>query len=161
PLLTLGVLVLIAAVASGPLARRISLPIERLTDAVRRFGGGDLSARVGWHKLQARGSGDHRPPRGFPHHHHHHRRMPDEIEQLTPQFDEIAERLERLVRGQKELLPNVSHELRSPLARMRVALELLPRDPAAQARVRDIELDLEELDRLIEDVLTTSRLEAS
>jgi signal transduction histidine kinase len=145
PLLTLAVLMLIASVASGPLARRISLPIERLTDAVRRFGAGDLSARVRW------------PQRRRLRHPH----APDELEQLTRAFDEMAERIERLVRGQKELLANVSHELRSPLARMRVALELLPRDPATQTRLRDLEGDLGELDRLIEDVLTTSRLDAS
>src|SRR6185312_6027176 len=65
-----------------------------------------------------------------------------------------------LVKGQKELLANVSHELRSPLARIRVALELLPRDAKNEARLRDVEADLIELDRLIEDVLTTTRLGA-
>ena len=50
----------------------------------------------------------------------------DEIAELTRAFNEMAERVERLVRGQKELLANVSHELRSPLTRMRMALALLP-----------------------------------
>ncbi len=149
PLATLLVLMMIAGVASGPLARRISLPIERMTDAVRRFGAGDLSARVG---LQQR-----RPHRHGRRHHH----LPDEIEQLTGAFNEMAERIQRMVSGQKELLANVSHELRSPLARMRVALELLPRDAKNEKRLLDVEADLVELDRLIEDVLTTSRLEAS
>lgn len=143
PLLTLAVLVLIAGVASGPLARRISLPIERMTAAVRRFGEGDLSARV------------QPPPRWRRHH------RGDELTELTRAFNEMADRIERLVRGHKELLANVSHELRSPLARIRVALELLPRDAANEARLRDVEADLGELDRLIEDVLTTSRLEAA
>jgi signal transduction histidine kinase len=73
----------------------------------------------------------------------------------------MADRIERLVRGQKELLANVSHELRSPLARIRVALELLPQNAEGEARVRDVVGDLEELNRLIEDILTTSRLEAT
>src|SRR5262249_60171500 len=72
----------------------------------------------------------------------------------------MAERIERLVRGQRELLANVSHELRSPLARVRVALELLPRTPETEARFADVVADLEELDRLIDDVLTTARLDS-
>jgi signal transduction histidine kinase len=146
PVVLLGVVMLIAGVASGPLARRISAPVEQLTAAVRRFGEGDLSARV--------------PPlRGFLHFRRRHR-PPDELEQLTRAFNEMAERIETLVRGQKELLANVSHELRSPLARIRVALELLPRDAKNEARLKDVEADIVELDRLIEDVLTTTRLGA-
>ena len=57
----------------------------------------------------------------------------DEIVELTRAFNEMAERVERLVSGQKELLANVSHELRSPLARIRMALALLPRDGARDA----------------------------
>ena len=147
PVVLIGVIMLIAGVASGPLARRISAPVERLTSVVRRFGEGDLTARV-------------TAPSGFWHRHRRHR-PPDELEQLTVAFNEMAERIEMLVRGQKELLGNVSHELRSPLARIRVALELLPRDAKNAARLRDVEADLIELDRLIEDVLTATRLEAS
>jgi signal transduction histidine kinase len=73
----------------------------------------------------------------------------------------MAERVQRLVHGQQELLANVSHELRSPLARIRVALALLPQDGGSEARLRDIETDLAELDRLIENVLTTARLDAT
>jgi two-component system OmpR family sensor kinase len=160
PLITIALIVLIAGVASGPLARRISLPIERMTDAMRRFGAGDLSARVpelgrGWRSRWERHVNRVR---------HHHRRgkfADDEMAQLTRAFNEMAERLEHLVRGQKELLANVSHELRSPLARIRVALELLPRDGKSDARLRDVEADLIELERLIDDVLTTSRLDAT
>ena len=73
----------------------------------------------------------------------------------------MAERVERLVARQQELLANVSHELRSPLARIRVALALLPRTATTSGALREVESDLAELDRLIDDVLTTARLEAT
>src|SRR5439155_12688529 len=83
PAVMIAVILLIAGVASGPLARRISLPIERLTAAVKRFGEGDLSARVAppkhWSRRQRR-------------HARHH--APDELEQLTRAFNEMAERIE-------------------------------------------------------------------
>src|SRR5262249_59397459 len=105
--------------------------------AARRLGAGDLSARV--------------PTEGV------HPRRRDEITELTRAFNEMAERVERLVRAEKDLLANVSHELRSPLARIRVALALLPREAADDRRLSDIERDLAEPDRLLEDLLTTAR----
>ena len=77
-------------------------------------------------------------------------------------FDEMAERLERLVRGEQELLANVSHELRTPLARIRVALELAAEGDLERARryLAEIGADLDELDRLVEDVLAAARLDA-
>jgi two-component system OmpR family sensor kinase len=142
PALVVAMALLAVAVATRPLAQRISRPVERLTAAARRLGAGDLSARV--------------PADGT------HARRRDEIAELTRAFNEMAERVERLVRAEKDLLANVSHELRSPLARIRVALALLPRgSDDDDRRVRDVERDLAELDRLVEDVLTTARLEAT
>lgn len=146
PIVIITMILLVVAIATRPLARRIARPLERLTEAARRLGGGDLSARVPiapsrrwWRR------------RGHQH--------ADELAELTRAFNEMAERVERNVRGQQELLANVSHELRSPLARVRMALELIPRDADGEVRLRDIERDLGDLDRVIEDVLTTSRLE--
>lgn len=151
PGLGVGLVLLIVALAAVPLARRISQPVERLTEAARRLGGGDLGSRVA---LEDRvHAGGRQRYRG--------RRRPDELDDLTRAFNDMAERVERLVHGQQELLANVSHELRSPLARIRVALALLPRDGESEGRLRDVETDLGELDRLIEDVLTTARLGAT
>ena len=141
PLMVVALALVVVAVATRPLAQRISRPLERLTAAARRLGGGDLAARA--------------PTDGT------HARRADEITELTRAFNEMAERVERLVRAEKDLLANVSHELRSPLARIRVALALLPRAADDDRRLRDVERDLAELDRLIEDVLTTARLDAT
>jgi signal transduction histidine kinase len=148
PLLMVAVVLLVVGVATRPLARRLSRPLERLTAAARRLGGGDLGARVVPPVVRRRWW----------------RRRPapaDEIVQLTGAFNEMAERVERLVRGPKELLANVSHELRSPLTRIRMALALLPAGVASEARLGDVERDLAELERLIDDVLATARLEST
>jgi signal transduction histidine kinase len=151
PALGVGFVLLLVALAAIPLARRISKPVERLTEGARRLGEGDLGYRV---PLDSRP----RPRLGW---RPRHPRRTDELDDLTRAFNDMAERVQRLVQGQQELLANVSHELRSPLARIRVALALLPRDGEAEGRLRDVETDLGELDRLIEDVLTTARLDAT
>ena len=143
PGLVVALILVVVALVTIPTARRISRPLERLTSAVRRLGGGDLSTRV--------------PLAGEPR--TRHGRRHDELAELTRAFNEMADRVERLVRGQRELLANVSHELRSPLTRIRMALELLPADAANEARLRGVEADLADLERLIDDVLTAARLE--
>jgi two-component system, OmpR family, sensor kinase len=148
PLLMVAVVLLVVGVATRPLARRLSRPLERLTTAARRLGGGDLAARVALPAGRRRWWQRRSSPA-------------DEIVQLTGAFNEMAERVERLVRGQKELLANVSHELRSPLTRIRMALALLPGTGASEARLGDVERDLAELERLIDDVLATARLEST
>jgi two-component system OmpR family sensor kinase len=132
----LAALLAALALASIPLARAIARPLERLTAAARRLGAGDLSARSGL-------------------------RRGDEVGELARAFDEMADRLERLVRSEKELLANVSHELRTPLSRIRVALEIAAEGDAERARrgLAEIGADLAELERLLDDVLTAARLE--
>ena len=141
PAIAVAMALLVAGVATRPLARRLSRPIEQLTDAAKRFGHGDLAARVP--EMRRR------------------RHRGDELTELADAFNDMAERVARTVRDQKELLANVSHELRSPLTRIRMALELLPRDSATQPRLAALERDLDDLDRLIDDVLTSSRLDAT
>jgi len=147
PLLFVVVVLIGAALVTRPLARRLSRPLERLTEAARRLGRGDLAARAPVLPSRRWWRGGHVAS--------------DEMVDLTRAFNEMAERVERLVSGQKELLANVSHELRSPLARIRMALALLPRDATRDARLGDVERDLTELERLIEDVLAMARLDVS
>lgn len=131
----LAAVLVVLAIGSWPTARSIAAPVERLTAAARRLGEGDLSARTG---VRARG----------------------ELGELAGAFDEMAERLQRLVRSERELLANVSHELRTPLARIRVALELAAEGDHERARryLSEIGDDLAELDGLVEEILTAARL---
>lgn len=136
-LLFIGAVLVALAVGSVPLARSIAAPVEAVTAAARSLGAGDLSARA---NVRARG----------------------EVGELGRAFDEMAGRLEALVRGERELLANVSHELRTPLARMRVALELAAEGDRERARrhLAEIGADVAELDALVEDVLAAARLDA-
>src|SRR5262249_5670430 len=114
----------------------------------RRFGEGDLSHRV---LLPSWTQHRHRP---------RHRKHPiDEFLLLGTAWNEMAERIERLVLRQRELPAHVAHGLRSPPAPIPVPLQLLPRPPGTDARVEEVVKDIEELDRLIDDVLTASRLD--
>ncbi|HEX8907670.1 MAG TPA: HAMP domain-containing sensor histidine kinase, partial [Anaeromyxobacteraceae bacterium] len=132
----LAAVLLALALASIPLARAIAAPLERLGRAVRAFGGGDLTARA---RLSTRG----------------------EVGEVASAFDQMADRIQLLVRSEKELLANVSHELRTPLARIRVALEMAEEGDLERSRryLAEIGTDLEELSRLVDDVLTAARLE--
>lgn len=100
--LRLAALILTAIVGCWLLARYLSAPIVRLSSAVRELAAGNLSARVA-------------PQFG---------RRRDEFGDLARDFDEMAERIESLVRSEKRLTRDISHELRSPLARLNVALEI-------------------------------------
>jgi signal transduction histidine kinase len=126
----------VLALAAFPLARALARPMERLTDAARKLGTGDLSARAGM-------------------------RRGDEVGELSAAFDDMAARLQGLVRAERQLLADVSHELRTPLARIRVALDLAAEGDVARARkyLEEIRVDLEELDQLLGDVLTAARLD--
>jgi two-component system sensor histidine kinase CpxA len=89
----------------------------------------------------------------------------DEIGELGQSFNRMADELERMVRGNRELTANISHELRSPLARIRIAEELM-REKLERCdhkdlnrHLNDIREDIEELDRLIGSILLLSKLE--
>jgi len=121
------------------LARHLSGPVRRLREATRRVAGGDLTHRIGT-------SSD----RGY-----------EEINALSEDFDRMAERVEHLVLSQRRLLRDISHELRSPLTRLHVALELARKRTGhlARAELDRIELDAARLDELIGQLLTYTRLD--
>lgn len=89
-------------------------------------------------------------------------RRRDEIAGLGADFDRMAERLQALIASQRRLLHDVSHELRSPLARLQAAIGLARQDPSRAADMLDrIERDTQRLDALVGELLTLARLEAN
>jgi signal transduction histidine kinase len=133
--LVVGMSLLAAAVALGsyPLVRRLTGRLERLQERVEALGKGELGARVA---VEGK----------------------DEVAKLASSFNEAASRIERLVDAQRTLLAGASHELRSPLARIRVAVELLGEDADPGLRGR-IEREIETLDELIGELILASRIE--
>ncbi|MDO4696997.1 MAG: HAMP domain-containing sensor histidine kinase [Neisseria sp.] len=86
----------------------------------------------------------------------------DELSQLGQQFDKMAEQLQKLVEKERHLLHHVSHEMRSPLARMQAILALIESQPQNQERyMRRLEGELERMNMLVGELLTLSRLETS
>ncbi len=139
-----GLALLIAILSSGlvcyALAGYLTSPIVRLRAATRKLASGDLTARAG--TSQSRRS--------------------DELAGLVRDFDGMAERLETLVNAQKRLLTDISHELRSPLARLTVALELARQRSGSdsQSALDRIDRETSRLNELIQRLLTIARLEA-
>ena len=125
---------LAVALGAYPVMRRLTLRLEALQRGVERWGAGDLSARV-----NADGK--------------------DEVAFLAERFNHAAERIETLMESHKSLLANASHELRSPLARIRMGLELMGTDAASPQR-QEISRSISELDQLIDEILLASRLDA-
>jgi signal transduction histidine kinase len=137
-----GVGLMLLAVGAGlgayPVVRRLTRRLERLQRGVETLGAGHLHARV--------------PVEGR-----------DEVAQLASSFNSAAERIEQLMNSQRALLANASHELRSPLARVRLAIEMLDgtADAGRRRALRDeLHRDIAELDGLIDEILLASRLDA-
>ena len=135
----LALMGLAAALALYPVVRRLTKRLEGLQQGVQRWGEGDLSVRM--------------PETGS-----------DEVADLSRRFNAAAQRIQNLMSAQKSLLANASHELRSPLARIRMGLELMD-TPGANEAVRgrtrqEILRNMGELDQLIDEILLASRLDA-
>jgi len=135
--------ILLYAVAGGLvcffLARSLTAPIRKLREAANRIAGGDFSVRVS--RELGRTSG--------------------EVADLGRDFDTMAARIEELLLSKKQLLRDISHELRSPLARLNVALELAGQRAGEDTRqpLQRIGRESERLNELIGELLTLTRLE--
>jgi len=134
----LGAAFVVVVLASYLLARFLAAPIRELRRATRQLAEGDLTARVG-------------PSLG-------ERR--DETAELGRDFDRMAERIEALLEARRRLLRDISHELRSPLARLNVALGLARQKAGAEAAgsLDRIEREAERLNELIGEILTLTQL---
>ena len=137
----LALLTLVVALPCLWLARQLSTPVTALRGATARLAEGDLAARVE-QRFAERG---------------------DEIGALARDFNGMAARLDALVGSQRRMVRDVSHELRSPLARLRVALELARQRAGASpdAALDRIEREAERLDAMVGQILTLSRLDAA
>jgi two-component system sensor histidine kinase CpxA len=139
-----GLTILIGIISSGLvcylLARYLTSPVVRLRAATQRLAAGDLSARAGGLAARRR----------------------DEMAQLVRDFDTMAERLEATVNAQARLLNDISHELRSPLARLNVASALAHQRAGVEAHsaLERIDLESERLNELIGGLLTIARLDS-
>jgi len=141
---TLGLVGVAVALATYPIVRRLTRRLEALQHSVQRWGDGDLSVRV--------------PVEGQ-----------DEVGFLATRFNHAAQQIETLVKtrdallaSQKSLLANASHELRSPLTRIRMGLEFMssPTDASGATAKDEIARNIAELDQLIDEILLASRLDA-
>jgi signal transduction histidine kinase len=134
----LVVLFVAIAVGAYPVVRRLTRRLEALKQGVEQFGAGALG-----HRVAISGA--------------------DEVGAVATSFNVAASRIEALVESHRSLLANASHELRSPLARMRMAVSMLDEaTPEQRARLKaEIDKNVAELDGLVEEVLLASRLDVA
>jgi signal transduction histidine kinase len=136
----IGLSILAAGVISYLLALYLTSPVKKLKSVVQSFAEGNLDVRVA-------------PQLGSRH---------DELADLGREFDHMAERIAALISSQKRLLADISHELRSPLARLTVALELARKNTAGKgvAALDRIEMESERVNTLVGQLLALTRLES-
>jgi two-component system OmpR family sensor kinase len=135
---TLIIALVVSAVICFFLARYLTAPVDRLRDATQRIAAGDLNVRV-LPSLKGR---------------------TDDLGLLAADFDAMAERVRSLIESKQQLLRDVSHELRSPLARLQLALSLAQRgDTGTSANLARIGREADRLEQLIARALLLARLE--
>jgi signal transduction histidine kinase len=138
PILTLTVGFLVLAVGAILTARWLVRPIESLSRTAAALGDGNLAARSGIAR-------------------------DDELGELARRIDQMGENIEQMLQHERELLANVAHELRTPLARIGVAIDLANEGSASRARssLAEIAVDVGELEVIVDDVLTALRYDVT
>ena len=134
----LGAALLVLGIAAGRVSKRLARPLEHLAQTAERFGSGDLTARTGIDRL----------PRRW---------IAEEVREVGVAFDGMADRIARVVLEQRELLAAISHELRSPLGRARIAVEIARERPDPAVALDDVERQLVEIDAILGDLLASAR----
>ena len=136
----LGFIVIVGLLMAYILANNITQPIRQLARGMNRLAAGDLETRVS-HQMAGR---------------------QDELYLLAVQFDRMAGKLQKLVEKERHLLHHVSHEMRSPLARMQAIVGLIQVQPQKQEQhLQRLESELTRMDGLVGELLTLSRLETA
>ncbi len=130
----LGAVVLVIAGMATILALHLAAPLRKLRQVVERFGKGELAARSGSARQ-------------------------DEIGELARAFDEMADRIETLLAAERRLLQDVSHELRSPLARLSFAVELAREDEERDEALARVRKEAERMTSLVGELLQLTRIE--
>ena len=138
-LLQWGVALFVSGLICSLLTRYLTAPILRLREMSQKLAAGDLSVRTGPQLTQRR----------------------DEIGGLVRDFNAMASRIEELISRQRQLISDVSHELRSPLARLNVALDLSRERKGNDPAFEQMQEDLELLDEMIGRLLTIAKLDIS
>jgi len=110
-------------------------PVRRIASSIAQFGQGNLSVRV-------------------------HSTRPDEIGQLGRSFNQMADRLQQLIVSERRLLGDISHELRSPLARLKFAIKLARTSPDTKSSLDRIERDVDRLTTLVADIVEINFIES-
>ncbi len=129
-----GAIVLVIAMMGSILSAHLAAPLRKLRGVVNRFGRGDLAARAGSMRK-------------------------DEIGELSRAFDEMAGRIQVLLDAERRLLQDVSHELRSPLTRLDVAVDLAMTSEDPSEFLGRIKRDISRLSVLVEELLQLTRAE--